>query len=85
VGPADPIPHAPTLADKLGPWPLSAVLMTLLGLAAMAMIWWPWEVLGRARGATGESRSGADGVGGLGGVVEGKVDGDAQAVGGGRD
>jgi hypothetical integral membrane protein (TIGR02206 family) len=50
VGPIDPIPHAPTLADKLGPWPLNAALMTLLGLAAMALIWLPWAVAGRRRG-----------------------------------
>jgi hypothetical integral membrane protein (TIGR02206 family) len=49
VGPSDPIPHAPTLADKLGPWPLNAALLTLLGIAMMAMLWWPWEVFGRRR------------------------------------
>lgn len=61
VGPKDPTPHAPTLADKLGPWPLNAVLMTMLGMAAMAMIWWPWEVFGEGEGGAG---TGGDAAGG---------------------
>lgn len=47
VGPSDPIAHHKTLADKLGPWPLNAALLTTLGLAAMALLWLPWEVVRR--------------------------------------
>lgn len=47
VGPSDPIDHAQTLADRLGPWPLNAAIMTVLGIIAMAMLWWPWEVWGK--------------------------------------
>jgi hypothetical integral membrane protein (TIGR02206 family) len=59
VGPSDPIAHHKTLADKLGPWPLNALLLTLIGFAAMAMLWWPWEVFGKRREATGDVDAGA--------------------------
>lgn len=47
IGPSDPIAHAKTLADALGPWPLNAVLMMVLAMIAMALIWVPWEIARR--------------------------------------
>lgn len=49
IGPTDPIPREPTLADKLGPWPLNAAIMTIMGITAMALLYAPWEVARRRR------------------------------------
>ncbi len=45
VGEFDPIPHEPTLGDKLGPWPQNAAILVLLGIFSMAVMWLPWLVL----------------------------------------
>jgi hypothetical integral membrane protein (TIGR02206 family) len=40
-------PSQPSLIDVLGPWPWRALLMVVLGVAAMLVLWVPWWVLGR--------------------------------------
>jgi hypothetical integral membrane protein (TIGR02206 family) len=42
-------PSQPTLIDLLGPWPLRALLMTLLVVTAMLLLWLPWAISTRGR------------------------------------
>ncbi|MBC7833816.1 MAG: TIGR02206 family membrane protein [Phycisphaerales bacterium] len=35
-------PENPTVIDKLGPWPLRLLPLTLIGMAMMFLVWIPW-------------------------------------------
>lgn len=45
VGPESP--GAPTVIDRLGPWPLRLVPMTLIVAALFALVWAPWAFIAR--------------------------------------
>lgn len=45
VGPSQP--GVRTVVDYLGPWPLRAVWLTLLGIVAQGLAYLPWAVFGR--------------------------------------
>lgn len=40
------LPEAKTLLNELGPWPMRAVWLALLGIVAMWVAWVPWGVAG---------------------------------------